>query len=662
MAIHRWLGFFVILSGAAAQNCGAPSRVRSAPERPPAPAAQGRAPESAPAPADAPAPGSKAALVERGRYLVTHVAGCADCHSPKTAERQPDPARWLAGADCFVDAVPADPALGCLSTANLTNHETGLLNRTDRQIKDMFLRGVRPDGKALHPFMPYAYFGNMREADADAIVAYLRTVPGVDHTVTPSQAPFLPPKAPVPRVPEALIPLPRTDYLERESALRGRYLAGNIGSCLACHTPRGPERPLFERAFQGGLEFRREGLGLPATFPEVIRSPNLTPHQTGILGYSVADLVRALKHGEDPNQRGSRLCPPMPAGPKGSLGGLSDADATDIAHYLLSLSPAEHAIPDDCRGPSLAGPHATNDQNSEIVRRLAPFVGSPDDARLGALRLSELGLYADIATKRVASSLRAFEPAYPLFSDGARKQRWLSVPAGTRIDSSDPAHWSFPVGTLSFKEFSLAGRRVETRVVARTGPGAGDYFMGAFVWNDDESDALFTPGGKLLGAYEVPSAERCWSCHGGEPGRVLGFSAVQQPDVPSELLSAPPTRRFVPPGDDKTRQALGYLHANCGHCHNPHGSARPDTDLDLALRPGDTGVSETGAYRSAVGRPLTAFRSPRHTLRVAAGAPDASALLYRMSEPAPDLRMPPFAATHVDAAGAAVVRRWIAGL
>jgi mono/diheme cytochrome c family protein len=289
-----------------------------------------------------------AAVVERGRYLVEHVAGCGDCHSPRRADRSVDRTRWLAGVDCFYDVAPDDPAAGCISSRNLTNHETGLKNRSDRAIKDMFMRGVRPDGSALHPFMPYAAFGNMRESDADAIVAYLRTVEGVAHMTAPSQPPLLAPEQPAPRIGEAKIPMPRPGYPDREAALRGRYLAGNIGSCLMCHTPRGEQGMDLDRAFEGGASFERVALGLPSTYPDVIYTPNLTPHATGILGYSLAGIVRALKHGEDANQGGQRLCPPMPAGPSGSFGGLTDEDARDIGHYLLSLEPREHRIPADC--------------------------------------------------------------------------------------------------------------------------------------------------------------------------------------------------------------------------------------------------------------------------------------------------------------------------
>jgi mono/diheme cytochrome c family protein len=142
--------------------------------------------------------------------------------------------------------------------------------------------------------------------------------------------------------------MPRADYAEPAAALRGRYLAGEIGACLDCHTPRGKSGPDFERAFQGGLKFGRSELRLPPDFPEVIYSRNLTPHATGIAEWSVADVVRAVKHGQD--RQGKAMCPPMPAGPREAFGGLSDSDVNDIAHYLLSLPPGEHAL-EDCHVP-----------------------------------------------------------------------------------------------------------------------------------------------------------------------------------------------------------------------------------------------------------------------------------------------------------------------
>lgn len=591
---------------------------------------------------------------ERGRYLVWHVAGCIDCHSPRlTPHGAFDPERTLSGNDCFIDVVPTDPAVGCLATANLTHHESGLKNRTDAQIKSMIVEGVRPDGRALHPFMPYPFLANMRDEDVDAVIAYLRTVPGVDHTVARSQPPFLPPKQPAPRVPDALIPQPRADYPDRDAALRGRYLAGSIGTCLNCHTERGPRGPNFERAFQGGMSFERGGLGLGDEYPEVIRSSNLTPHATGIGDYSVPDVVRALKHGIDKHQPGTTLCPPMPAGPKDAFGGLTDADASDIGHYLLSLPPGDHAVP-DCR-PQSKAPAAAGMTGTFDVTRVE---------RQGA-KLSDHAVYADLDRKQLAAGFVAYEPAYGLFSDGEVKRRWLHLPAGARIDTKNPDHWQFPVGTLLLKEFVRGGRRIETRVIARTGAGAGDYFMGAFVWNEGETDAELALAGAVDARgtdHDVPSRERCWSCHGGEPGRVLGLSAVQSPKLDPSHFSLPPTTPFTPPGDARTRAALGYLHANCGHCHNPFGSARPDSDMNLRLSVHDREPADTGAYRSTLERPLQAFSARTDVLRVAAGAPARSALLLRMQERGSDAQMPPLGSERADPEGIATIRRWIVGL
>lgn len=286
--------------------------------------------------------------VARGKYLVENVAACGDCHTPRKSDGSPDASKLLSGIECFADADPMNDELGCLSSRNLTNHETGLKNRTDAEIKDMFMKGERPDEKALHPVMPYWVLGNMSDSDANAIVAYLRTVPGVDHMLPMNQAPFLPPAAPAQRFPAALIPMPRADYTDQAAALRGRYLAGNVGICMDCHTARDEmQRPIVSKAFQGGDRFGRAELGLPAEmFPEAIYSANLTPHKTGIEGWSVEDVVRALKQGLDKD--GMPLCPPMPAGPMQAFGGLTDADATDIGHYLLSLEPADNARIADC--------------------------------------------------------------------------------------------------------------------------------------------------------------------------------------------------------------------------------------------------------------------------------------------------------------------------
>src|SRR5262245_3155819 len=200
--------------------------------------------------------------------------------------------------------------------------------------------------------------------------------------------------------------------------------------------------------------------------------------------------------------------------------------------------------------------------------------------------LSLTGLYKDIETKTLASGFHEFSPNNVLWSDGAEKHRWYKLPEGAQIDSSDMNHWKFPVGTKFFKEFALEGKRLETRLIWRVGDSGDrekDTLLGAYVWNDTETEAVFVKEGaqNLRGTeHDAPAADTCWRCHVGEAGHSLGVSALQLGDVTGLPLSAPPPAgtKFQAPN-----AALGYLHANCGHCHNPNGSAWPDSHMILRL-------------------------------------------------------------------------------
>lgn len=238
-----------------------------------------------------------------------------------------------------------------------------------------------------------------------------------------------------------------------------------------------------------------------------------------------------------------------------------------------------------------------------------PAPAAPDAPLPTALpqRLSETGLYADFAGRVVAPGLEEFAPRYELWSDGADKRRWIELPAPHAIDSSDMDHWRFPVGTRWFKEFSRDGVRLETRLiwrVADTGNRERDTLFGAYLWADDDGDAYFVPDGAadVRGTdHDVPSAELCKRCHFGEPGHALGYAALQLGDVAGVRLSHPPAAgaRFAAP-----HEALGYLHVNCGHCHNPNGGAWSDSRMVLRLDVGETTVAGSRLAATTIGAPL----------------------------------------------------------
>jgi hypothetical protein len=280
-------------------------------------------------------------------------------------------------------------------------------------------------------------------------------------------------------------------------------------------------------------------------------------------------------------------------------------------------------------------------------------------------RLSETGLYSDIAAKKLSSRLVEFTPANVLWSDGADKQRWYQLPAGTTIDSTDMNHWRLPVGTKLFKEFTLGGKRLETRLIWRisdTGNREADTLVGAFVWNDTETDAVLAKDGAtdIRGTqHDAPSQDTCWRCHLGEPGHALGLSALQLGDVSALPLSSPPPAgtTYAAPN-----AALGYLHANCGHCHNPSGGAWSDSHMILRLDVAERDAATTQAVQTTVGAPLEQWIGHGFTYRIVAGDPDQSAAFYRTTQRTMLVQMPPLATERADDAGIALIRSWIQSL
>jgi hypothetical protein len=286
--------------------------------------------------------------------------------------------------------------------------------------------------------------------------------------------------------------------------------------------------------------------------------------------------------------------------------------------------------------------------------------------------LSETGLYADIESEELADGVEAYHPRYELWSDGAEKRRWVKLPAGAVIDTSDLDFWSYPMGTRLFKEFTAAGTRVETRLLHKQAAG---WAMVSYLWNDDQRDAVAVPDGVIdaLGTdHDVPSAAKCAICHDKMPDRVLGFSAVQLSHAEDGItldslvlagrLSAPPASALALPGDATAQAALGYLHANCGICHNAQSFVSEVTSAMFWLESAKLGTVEaTPVYETTVNQPQD-LALPGADALIAAGQPDKSAVVLRMQQRETEEQMPPIASDVADATGLAAVTAWIDSL
>ena len=70
------------------------------------------------------------------------------------------------------------------------------------------------------------------------------------------------------------------------------------------------------------------------------------------------------------------------------------------------------------------------------------------------------------------------------------KQRYVYLPPGTQVDTSDADHWRLPVGTKLWKSFTSGEHLVETRLIERFGEGEHDFRYATYFWETPEaSDA-----------------------------------------------------------------------------------------------------------------------------------------------------------------------------
>lgn len=109
--------------------------------------------------------------VKRGFYLAT-IGHCMECHTPSVNGRRDFKNMLGIGGEKF------EGPFGVSVSRNITSHKTsGIGAWSDAEIKRAITQGLRKDGSRLKPPMGFEWYARMSEADLDAIIAYLRTVP-----------------------------------------------------------------------------------------------------------------------------------------------------------------------------------------------------------------------------------------------------------------------------------------------------------------------------------------------------------------------------------------------------------------------------------------------------------------------------------------------------
>lgn len=169
------------------------------------------------------------ALIKKGEYIA-RTADCVACHS-------------TLGGEEYAGGLPMLTPLGAVYSTNITpDQETGIGSYSLDDFINATKHGVRKDGSALYPAMPYPSYQIMPDEDLAAMYAYFMSgVKPVRLANLPSELP------PVfnwrwPLAYWQAIFAPEREFqpdTDDEVLNRGQYLVEGPGHCGSCHTERG---------------------------------------------------------------------------------------------------------------------------------------------------------------------------------------------------------------------------------------------------------------------------------------------------------------------------------------------------------------------------------------------------------------------------------------
>ncbi len=309
--------------------------------------------------------------------------------------------------------------------------------------------------------------------------------------------------------------------------------------------------------------------------------------------------------------------------------------------------------------------------------------------------LSEYGLFSNLEEQVPTKDVLPYDMKVPLFTDYAHKFRFAYVPDGKAAKYTENEVFEFPVGSVLIKTFAYPAdfrkpdeniRLIETRLLIHQEAGWNAW---AYVWNEDQTDAVLKVAGKTLPvswvdekgeeqniAYVVPNKNQCKGCHTlnkkftpiGPKARYLNFDYDYHDGkanqiakwVQNNMLSgapdpskAPSVPDFMDKSASLDRRARAYLDINCAHCHRVEG---PASTSGLFLTYGETNPTTWG-YKK---RPVAAGRgSGGFDYDIKPGDPDESIIIFRLNSVDPGIMMPEVGRSIIHDEGLQVLSEWI---
>ena len=327
-------------------------------------------------------------------------------------------------------------------------------------------------------------------------------------------------------------------------------------------------------------------------------------------------------------------------------------------------------------------------------------------------KLSDSGLYANVAKHQMQPGVIPYSVNSPLWSDGADKSRFFAIPHSAGKDGQPPhiglagnRGWNFPEQTVLIKSFSLdlvegdptSRRWIETRFLHRE---QNEWVGYSYRWNNDQTDATLVDkeganitfkvqaaDGKMIDRqWRYPSRAECMVCHSRAANYVLGLSTPQMnrlhdyssigggvdnqlrtlehlgfftlrrkagKDAPFDSTEHPRLAEPYVDTEPLADRALSYLHSNCAQCHVEAGGGNSQMVLSLG--------TATEKQNLINAEPLHDRFGIVNAKLVAPGSPERSLLLQRIARRGRG-QMPQLATSIVDERAVALLTEWIESL
>lgn len=312
-------------------------------------------------------------------------------------------------------------------------------------------------------------------------------------------------------------------------------------------------------------------------------------------------------------------------------------------------------------------------------------------------KLSEYGFFkgklSDLSPKE---GIILYQPSSSLFSDYAFKKRFLWIPKNEKaniIENDSEGKIDFPNKTILIKNFYYPHNFqkpesektiIETRLFIKYKEKWNAY---TYIWNEDQTDAQY----KIVGGqkkidwidvqgniqnttYIIPNQNQCKNCHNEDEALVpIGVKAqylenilpkqtetqlehwirIQYLNHPKNNKNYPIVCNYEDRNIAVEKRARAYLDINCGHCHNPSGSA---STSGLFLYYKENNKSRLGIFKTPV---AAGPGTGPFTFDIVPKKADKSILLYRMNSKEIGIAMPEIGRTVIHTEGVALIKEWI---